>query len=389
MAMIVLRTILETGSGTFQTTRSGGDRVRHELTIEPDDARAVAESRRDPNTLIAESMPVTLIRPATVTANNEKDEADATWGVKRVGAVSCDFSGAGVSVAVLDTGIDAGHPAFAGVKIVEEDFTGEGNGDQDGHGTHCAGTILGRPASELGDGIRFGVATGVPTAFIGKVIGSQGGSTQAVAQGVQWALEQGARVISMSLGLDFPGFAERLRQNGLPGDVATSRALAGYRANIRLFDRLSSLIRARDAFGLGALVVAAAGNESRRGERADFTVEVAPPAAADDIVAVAALDEDSSGRLSIAPFSNSGAQIAAPGVGVLSAKAGGGLTHLSGTSMATPHVAGVAALWCEKLMVENRGELRAADLQARVLGSARAVETVSAEDSGTGCAAAP
>ena len=81
------------------------------------------------------------------------------------------WTGEGVTVAVLDTGIDSKHPAFAGVDIVEKDFTGTGNGDRQGHGTHCAGTIFGRDV----DGKRIGVARGVKRALIGKVLGDEGG----------------------------------------------------------------------------------------------------------------------------------------------------------------------------------------------------------------------
>ena len=68
------------------------------------------------------------------------------------------MTGNGIVVAVLDTGIDKNHPAFSGAQIIEKDFSGEGNGDQHGHGTHCAGTILGRTTG----GKRIGVAPGVP-----------------------------------------------------------------------------------------------------------------------------------------------------------------------------------------------------------------------------------
>jgi len=60
-----------------------------------------------------------------------------------MGADSSPFTGDGIVVAVLDTGIDASHPALSGVEIVEYDVMGDSNGDQNGHGTHCAGTIFG------------------------------------------------------------------------------------------------------------------------------------------------------------------------------------------------------------------------------------------------------
>ena len=91
------------------------------------------------------------------------------------------------------------------------------------------------------------------------------------------------------------------------------------------------------------LLIAAAGNESRRGDNPDFEVAVAPPAVAEGMVSVAALAAGAQG-FSVAPFSNVGALVAGPGVSVTSAKRGGGLTAMSGTSMATPVVSGAAAL---------------------------------------------
>jgi subtilisin family serine protease len=89
---------------------------------------------------VARAIPMQLITPAEVQDAAQPAADTVTWGVKAVGAETSPFSGDGIVVAVLDTGIDGSHPAFEGVDIVQEDFTGEGNGDQNGHGTHCAGT---------------------------------------------------------------------------------------------------------------------------------------------------------------------------------------------------------------------------------------------------------
>jgi len=169
---------------------------------------------------VAPAMPVKLIQP-----RDEKDAAapaaqEITWGVRAVGADTSPFSGNGVIVAVLDTGIDAAHSAFAGLEIIQKDFTGEGDGDKHGHGTHCAGTIFGRAT----DNTRIGVAPGVKRALIGKVLGTEGGSSDRIASAVNWSVENGANVISMSLGIDFPGYEARLQQQGLPPELATSRA---------------------------------------------------------------------------------------------------------------------------------------------------------------------
>jgi subtilisin family serine protease len=266
-------------------------------------------------------------------------------------------------VAVLDTGIDAAHPAFTGVTLVQQDFTNEGNGDQHGHGTHCAGTIFGRDVS----GTRIGVARGVKKALIGKVIGSQGGASDAIVRAIQWAVDNGAHVISMSLGIDFPGLVAALQQQGFPAALAASLALEGYRANVQLFERLAALVRTQGAFQQTTLTVAAAGNESQRDVNPKFTIAVSPPAVAEGVISVAALGQSPPG-FTVAPFSNTGANVAAPGVQIVSAKRGGGFQAMSGTSMATPHVAGVTALWAEK--VASLGPLSSLQLTSRVVASA-------------------
>ncbi|WP_211193338.1 S8 family serine peptidase [Actinoplanes sp. TBRC 11911] len=106
-----------------------------------------------------------------------------------VGAAGSPFTGASVRVAVLDTGIDAAHPAFTGVSLTQKDFTGEGDGDENSHGTHCAGTVFGRDVG----GTRIGVARGVTDVLIGKVLIKRGvGSTANLAAGTHWAVTNGA-----------------------------------------------------------------------------------------------------------------------------------------------------------------------------------------------------
>src|SRR5215510_4284864 len=124
----------------------------------------------------------------------------------------------------------------------------------------------------------------------------------------------------MSLGMDFPGYQERLSRM-LPQRLATSMALSGYSANVRLFDRLSQLTGAHDGLLQGAVVVAAAGNESRRDLDPTYRIVVAPPAAGEHFLSVAALgqSEDSKPKAYVvAPFSNTGVRLAAPGMNILS-----------------------------------------------------------------------
>lgn len=312
---------------------------------------------------IAPSMPMKLIAPVGEPKAAEATGDKVTWGVKAVRADTSPFTGDGIVVAVLDTGIDAKHPAFTGVQLVQQDFTGEGNGDREGHGTHCAGTIFGRDVN----GLRIGVAPGVKKALIGKVLGKEGGSSEQIANAILWAVDSGANVISMSLGIDFPGYvAWLIAEQKLPAELATSSALEGYRANVQLFQTLAAYAEARATFSQAAVIVAAAGNESQRNINPDWEVGVAPPAVSKGIISVAAVGESPEG-LKVADFSNSGANIAAPGVNVLSASIRGGLVAFSGTSMATPHVAGVTALWAEKL--KQTGRLNSLTLTSRLIAS--------------------
>ncbi|MEA3292269.1 MAG: S8 family serine peptidase [Pseudomonadota bacterium] len=342
--------------------------------------------RRDPRTrAIATAMPMSLIKPVSASGAVAMPSSAVAWGVQAVGATVSPFDGGGITVAVLDTGIDPNHPAFAGVSLVRRNFTTEGDDDGHGHGTHCAGTIFGRDV----DAGRIGVARGVERALIGKVLGEGGGTSATLAQAIQWAVDEGAHVVSMSLGIDFPGFVDYLvNVEGLDVNPATSLALEAYRANVNLFTELSRFIDARGLFEQGTIVVAASGNES---ERPNYEIAVAPPAAGTGIVAVGALGEGAGG-LSVAYFSNTQVDLSAPGVDVISAAPGGGLASMSGTSMATPHVAGVAALWAKR-QLDRTGRVDGRTLMAQVVASgARTPPLVpgsEAEDVGTGIVQAP
>jgi subtilisin len=244
-----------------------------------------------------------------------------SWCLQQIG-MNPDYNiatGSGVKVAVLDTGIDLNHPDFAG-SVIEGDnaksfVAGESVQDGNGHGTHCAGVIGGsrKPAS----GIRYSVAPDVDL-VIGKVLNNKGfGSDDKILDAMDWAKVQGAKVISMSLGSDRP----------------INQPYAS------LYESIAETLSDE-----GILIVAAAGNNSNRPY---FTQPVNNPAACPSIKAVAAIDRNRK----VASFSSAQndkigtLDISAPGVAVYSTYTNGAYNTISGTSMATPHIAGVAALY--------------------------------------------
>jgi subtilisin family serine protease len=322
------------------------------------DIRAITRDRDV--VAVAPAMPMKLVEPLDTSPVAAPAAATVAWGVKAVRADTSPFTGNDAVVAVLDTGIDETHPAFAGVTLELKNFTSEADGDLHGHGTHCAGTIFGRNV----DNTRIGIAQGVKRALIGKVLGADGGGSDQIVSAIMWAFENGANVISMSLGIDFPGFVKQMIDSGLPPELATTRALEGYRLNVLLFERIAALLKAGADFRQPTLIVAAAGNESQRNVNPDFEVAVSPPAVSNGVVSVAALGEVAPG-FGVAVFSNTGANVSGPGVKIVSAKKGGGLVAMSGTSMATPHVAGVAALWTEKL--KGSGHFNLLSLTSRLV----------------------
>jgi subtilisin family serine protease len=341
---------------------------------------------------IIPSIPLTLIAPLEGSGTGA-GVANRAWGIEAVGAGETSLQGGkGVTVAILDTGIDKDHAAFAGMNFRDEDlmdFTSNEEGvagsapDVHGHGTHVAGTIFGRDVN----GTRIGVARGVTRVLIAKVLGTNGSPTETIVNAIAWALTRRADIISMSLGIDFMDLWRRLRAGGLPEDIAVSRALEAYRSNVRLFDRLASEVQARVERGRGALLVAASGNESRRDKNPKYTAAVAPPAAADGFIPVGALSQN---PLAVARFSNTSCQVCAPGVDILSAKLGGGLKTLSGTSMATPHVAGVLALWTQELFPSGeRPPKWTADVQRELETNVKPVPGGARVDVGLGMVQAP
>jgi subtilisin family serine protease len=154
-------------------------------------------------------------------------------------------------------------------------------------------------------------------------------------------------------------------------------------------EKLVSVVRSPSTLGDGAVVIAAAGNESRRDQSRDYALAASLPAAAEGVVSVGAAARDGS-RFDIGMFSNT-PLVCAPGVAIVSAQAGGGLVAMTGTSMACPHVAGVAALWWEALR-EQRQPASAELVTAKLLAGARPdvfSPRVRIADRGVGLVSAP
>jgi subtilisin family serine protease len=259
-------------------------------------------------------------------------------------AWAAGLDGTGVTVAVLDTGIDTTHPDLAGKVVAQRNFASEAEDDLDhaGHGTHVAATIA-------GSGSRYtGVAPGARL-LNGKVCASFGCQESWILAGMRWAAQSGAKVVNMSLGgPDTPG-VDLLEQ-------AVNDLTLQY----------------------GTLFVVAAGNSGP----ADETIE--SPASADAALAVGAVTkaDESADFSSRGPRKGDAAlkpDLTAPGVDITAAVPGGAYASLTGTSMATPHVAGAAAI-----LSQQHPDWTAARLKATLMASAETSPTIPVEEQGAG-----
>ena len=268
------------------------------------------------------------------------------------------LTGTGVVVAVLDTGIDATHPDLLGKVAAAETFIddGEGVGDVFGHGTHVASIVAGSGAASAGQ--LHGVAPGA-TLLSGRVCDVAGGCyDSAILAGMEWAIAHDARIINLSLGAtDSPGID--------PLEEAINRLSAEH----------------------GTLFVAAAGNNGFSASSVDS------PSSADAALSVGAVDRFDSR----ASFSGQGPRtgdhalkpdLTAPGTDIVAARADGTLigapvgdfyVRLSGTSMATPHAAGAAAL-----LFQQHPEWNGQQVKAALMGTAATATATNVYEYGAG-----
>lgn len=289
--------------------------------------------RRDPRVEKVQLAPeLSLIRPVSSLA--AKALPGPTWGIERLrvpSAWKAGYNGKGVIVGHLDTGIDASHPALKGAlhEFAEFDLTGElvpgaRAHDSGDHGTHTAGTIAGR---STGSGM-IGVAPGCKLASALVIEG--GDVISRILGGLEWIVGQGSKVLSMSLGL---------------------------RGYTPAFQSVIDALWANDV-----LPVIAVGNEFANSSRS--------PGNYVNVLSVGAMDKDSR----VADFSSSQKfdrsseplvpDLVAPGVGVLSCIPYGQYKENDGSSMATPHIGGLAAILRQAAPMASAGDIETAILQS-------------------------
>jgi subtilisin len=333
------------------------------VTADDEQVTALAQAADEPGpiALIEPERFVRAIEPTAPTVPNSDAQAPAvdeslfTWGLQATGAPNSKATGKGIKVAVLDTGFDLEHPDFAGRTIVSSSFVqGEEVQDGHGHGTHCVGTSCGPREVDKGPG--YGVAYEAEI-HVGKVLSNEGsGADGGILSGIDWAITNGCAVVSMSLGA-----ATR------PGQAFS-----------RTFERVATR-----AMSKGTLIIAAAGNESdRRKERIN---PVGHPANCPSIMSVSALDvARAMAWFSCGTVDAVGAiDLTGPGFDVYSSwPMPLRYKRISGTSMATPHAAGLAAL-----IAEATGA-RGFELWARLAQTARRLALPST-DVGAGLVQAP
>ena len=298
----------------------------HVVEVSADDEEAALERyQKDEDVLYAE--PDYVAEAFVIT---DDPSLSAQWGMFKIEAANSSGESAwdlvtgssGAKVAILDTGIEEAHSDIAGKVLASQNFTTSNTtSDRDGHGTHVAGIAAASTNNTLGvAGVGYNSSL-----MNGKVLGDNGsGYYSWIANGIIWATDNGANVINMSLG-------------GSSGSQTLLNAV-------------------NYAWNNGVVVVAAAGNSS--------TSAPSYPAYYSNTIAVAATDSNDQK----ASFSNYGSwvDVAAPGVSIYSTYKNNSCATLSGTSMASPHVAGLAGLvWasglcatstCVRSQIENTAD---------------------------------
>ena len=279
------------------------------------------------------------------------DNSTATWAIQATHVLSSSKNGKGVRIAILDTGIDTGHPDLKlRIKGKKTFVQGQQVLDLNGHGTHCAGLVAGFQHATRK--FRYGVAPEAAL-YIAKVLSNDGvGTDSSILAGIEWALQNKCRVISMSLG----------------GATLPNESYSAVYESV-----------AAEALANNCLIIAAAGNESQRS--LNKIAPVGHPANCPSIMAVGAL----TATLGIADFSCGGlnenggqVDISAPGENIWSTWKNKGYRRESGTSMATPIVAGIASL-----LLQGSSETTAAGIWMKLTQTAKRLP-IPASDTGAG-----
>ncbi|UTX47852.1 S8 family serine peptidase [Chryseobacterium sp. MA9] len=289
----------------------------------------------------------------------QKSFVEMEWGLKAIGLENANYTGKGIDICILDTGLETSHPDFSSEEVEGKSFIdGEDwNRDPNGHGTHCAGVATGNTRNDTGK--RYGIARGC-NLKIAKVLADNGrGTTSSVIDAIDWAITKKFRILSLSLA-----------------------------SPVKLDDQPSVLFETigERALENNCLIIAAAGNDSNRPQ---IPQPVSMPANSKSIMAVGAIDS----QMKIARFSNAGINpstggninVCAPGVDIISAypknaKNKNNLYYsMSGTSMAAPHVSGLAALYMEQFPDKS-----AKEIWELIEKKARPIEGIKYRDIGNG-----
>lgn len=353
---IVLSKSLDKGTlGIFSTAAGGSSTDEIAEVDEAAVGEACSKLKRENPTFDLTCEPNYIVE---ATRGTDDPYLGSLWGMSAInapGAWDISTGSSGVTVAVIDTGIEYTHPDLAAniainaAEVPSNGLDDDQNGfvddvygydfinndanpmDDNFHGTHCAGTIGAVGNNGLGV---VGVAWNVKVMPVKVLSGTGSGSVATVAAGINYAVSRGVKIVSMSL-----------------GTTSYSQTLEDALKNAKQH---------------GTLIVAAAGNS---GQNSDL-YPIYPAASTQDNVISVAASTQTDGLASFSNFGANSVDIAAPGVSILSTTLSQGYAYASGTSMATPHVAGMAAI-----LASVNSSLSYADIKAALL---RGVDTSSA-----------